>query len=229
MLARRRLDARAERPLAERLEAVARAWEELLDGLGRTTRDCRGAALALAFVVDPARARVIGDFGKLPGAAEVDLAEWSQGRLGLPVALENDLRAALLGECAAGAARERADVVMLALGTGIGCAVWADGRLLRGAHNRAASLLGHSTLDHQGTAGRCGNVGYAEDPASTATLEARARSHPALADSGLARAGRIDFRWPGTSRSLDQRRRSPARSFSEWTGAKLDFCIYQRG
>ena len=193
VVARGRLDAHADLPMHDRLEAVAQAWEELLRGSGNTLRDCRATALALPFVAEPARCRVRGNFGKFPGAAEIDYAAWGQQRLGLPVALENDLRVALLGEAAAGAARGKADVVMLALGTGIGCAVLSRGRLLLGANNLAGTLLGHSSVDHQGSRGRCGNTGCAEDLASTATLEAQARSHPAFAGSALSRVGKIDY------------------------------------
>ena len=191
--ARRRLEAHADCPMPERLEAVARAWEELVWEAGGTLRECKGTAFALPFVADPERFRVLGEFGKFPGATTVDFAAWSQERLALPTALENDLRVALLGEWAAGAARGKSDVLMLALGTGIGCAVLCGNRLLRGANNRAATLLGHSTMDHQGSRGRCGNIGCAEDLASTATLQARARSHPAFAESKLAHAEKIDF------------------------------------
>ena len=191
--ARLRLEARADRPMSDRLEAVAGAWEILALKAGGTLRECKGTAFALPFVADPARSRVLGDFGKFPGAADIDFAAWSKETLGLPTALENDLRVALLGEWAAGAARGKSDVLMLALGTGVGCAVMCANRLLRGANNRAAILLGHSTVDHQGTRGRCGNIGCAEDLASTATLEARARNHPAFPTSELARAEKIDF------------------------------------
>ncbi len=193
IVARHRLEARADRPMPERLEAVAVAWEQLLGESGCATRECQGTAFALPFVADPARCRVLGNFGKFPGAEAVDFAAWSEARMALPTALENDLRVALLGECTAGAARGKSDVVMLALGTGIGCAVLSDHRLLRGANNRAATLLGHGTVDHQGSRGRCGNIGCAEDLASTATLAARAAGHPAFADSELARAEKIDF------------------------------------
>jgi glucokinase len=193
VLARLRLPARADRPMAERLDAVACAWEKLLKEAGGTLRDCKGAGLALPFVPDTKRPRVLGEFGKFPGAAAIDFAVWSEQRLGLPTALENDLRMALLGEWRAGAARGKTDVVMLALGTGIGCAVISSNQLLRGANNRAATLLGHSTIDHQGARGRCGNIGCAEDLASTATLETRARSRPDFAGSALSRLEKIDF------------------------------------
>ena len=128
--ARSRLDACADRPMTERLEAVASEWERLLKEDGYTPADCAGVALALPFLADPKRPRVLGEFGKFPGATAIDFAEWSEARLGLPMALENDLRVALLGEWSAGAARGMNDAVMFALGTGIGCAAMSGGRLL---------------------------------------------------------------------------------------------------
>jgi glucokinase len=136
---------------------------------------------------------VRGEFGKYPGASEIDYGAWSRQRLGLSVALENDLRLALLGEWTAGAARGKSEVVMLAFGTGIGCAVLSGGRLFRGANNRAATLLGHSTVATQPAISRCGTIGCAEDLASTATLETRARAHADFAGSALSRAEKIDF------------------------------------
>jgi glucokinase len=82
---------------------------------------------------------------------------------------------------------------MLAFGTGIGCAVVSDGRLFRGANNRAATLLGHSTVASAPAVGRCGNIGCAEDLASSATLETRARVRSDFAGSALAQAERINF------------------------------------
>ena len=193
ILARCRLEAQANRPMSDRLEAVASAWEKLLKESGLTVNECLGTALALPFLSDPVRSRVFGAFGKFPGADTIDYAAWSKERLGLPTALENDLRVALLGEWDAGAARDKAHVLMLALGTGIGCAVISNNRLLRGANNRAGTLLGHSTIDFQGARGRCGNIGCAEDLASTATLEVVARNHPHFVGSELARAAKMDF------------------------------------
>jgi glucokinase len=193
IIARSRLDSSAHRPMADRLEVVACEWEALLKRNGSTLRDCKGVALALPFLADPTRPRVQGEFGKFPGAADIDFDLWSRTRLGLPLFLENDLRMALLGEWTAGAARGKTDVVMLALGTGIGCAVVSGGQLLRGANNRAATLLGHSTIAHDGFAGRCGNIGCAEDLASTATLGVLARARPEFPGSQLASAAKIDY------------------------------------
>ena len=193
VIAGTRLDACAERPMAERLEAVACAWEGLLTKAGCGVQACIGAALALPFLADPKRFRVLGEFGKYPGAVDIDFNEWSRARLGLPIAMENDLRVALLGEWAMGAAQGRNDVVMLALGTGIGCAVLAGGRLFRGANNRAGTLVGHGTVALDRPSGRCGNIGCAEDIASTATLGSVARGRRDFAGSALAAAEKIDF------------------------------------
>ena len=193
IIARSRLDACADRPMSERLEAVACEWESLLKSNSRTLSDCIGAALALPFLVDPKSQRVLGEFGKFQGATNINFNEWSRTRLKLPVALENDLRVALLGEWSAGIARGKNDIVMIALGTGIGCAVISNGRLLRGANNRAAALMGHSTVSHDHSVGRCGNIGCAEDLASTATLAVLAKARPDFAGSKLAHATKIDY------------------------------------
>jgi glucokinase len=56
------------------------------------------------------------------------------------VALGNDAQFALLAEAAGGAARETRNAILLAIGTGIGSAVLADGRILRGEAGAAASF-----------------------------------------------------------------------------------------
>lgn len=89
-------------------------------------------------------------------------------RLGLPVFLENDANAALLGEAASGAAVGMRHVVLLTLGTGVGGGVLVNGELYRGASG-AAGELGHMTVVRGGLACRCGGRGclemYASGPA----------------------------------------------------------------
>jgi glucokinase len=193
VLTRARLEVEVQKTMSDQLEAVASLWETLLHREGHSLQDGLGVALALPFIADPKQPRVRGEFGKFPGASGIDFGDWSRQRLGLPLVLENDLRVALLGESACGAARGKSDVVMLAFGTGIGCAVLSAGQLFRGANNRAATLLGHATIAHEGSVGRCGNIGCTEDLASTATLADRARARPDFAESSLALAEKIDF------------------------------------
>lgn len=58
----------------------------------------------------------------------------------LPVAVVNDVAAALLGEQIGGAAKGIAEVYCVALGTGIGGAYYRQGQLLSGAHGNGNSV-----------------------------------------------------------------------------------------
>lgn len=65
------------------------------------------------------------------------------------VSVLNDAHAALLGELWQGSAKGYRNVILLTLGTGVGGAVLADGRLLKGQIGRAGHL-GHVTVNADG-------------------------------------------------------------------------------
>lgn len=108
--------------------------------------------------------------GKLAGLAGIDWTNSLERAETVPVL--NDAHAALLGEVWAGAARGRSDVVMLTLGTGVGGAVLAGGRLLRGAIGRAGHI-GHMSLAQQGTPSITGMPGALETLVGECTLAPR--------------------------------------------------------
>jgi glucokinase len=90
--------------------------------------------------------------------------------LGRPDALVlNDAQAALLGEVWRGAARGTQNALLLTLGTGVGGAIWSEGRLLRGHRNRAGHL-GHICLNPQGEPGITRVPGSLEDAIGESTL-----------------------------------------------------------
>ncbi len=91
----------------------------------------------------------------------------------VPVAADNDAKAALAGEIAWGAARGRENVLLLTLGTGIGGAILSDGRILRGASG-VAGHLGHVTVHADGPDCICGNRGCLEAVFSARAIEADA-------------------------------------------------------
>jgi glucokinase len=108
--------------------------------------------------------------GKLAGLAGLDWTAALGRTEAVPVL--NDAHAALLGEAWVGAARDRRDVVMLTLGTGVGGAVLAGGRLLRGAIGRAGHI-GHMSLDPAGSPSITGMPGALETLVGECTLAAR--------------------------------------------------------
>jgi len=62
------------------------------------------------------------------------LAQRLKKALRMPVIVESDRNAAVIGETWRGAARGRSHAIVLMLGTGIGAGIFSAGRLVRGAH-----------------------------------------------------------------------------------------------
>lgn len=70
----------------------------------------------------------------LPGWERMPLASRVKRALGIPVVVESDRNAAIVGESWLGAARGKSDAIVLMIGTGIGAGILSGGRVLRGAH-----------------------------------------------------------------------------------------------
>lgn len=121
-----------------------------------------------------ARAGVVRSAQNLAGWEGFPLAEALRGALSLPVAIANDVSAITLAEHAAGAGRGIDDLVVVAVGTGVGGGVIAGGRLLEGAGGLAGEL-GHLTLVADGRRCRCGNRGCLEAYAGGWAIAERAR------------------------------------------------------
>ncbi|MFF1876363.1 ROK family protein [Leifsonia sp. NPDC058230] len=169
------------------LEAVRVAAQELAD---RAAVGFHGVGIALPGVVDRTRGALVAAHDKYDWATGRDLLAWATEAFGVPALVENDARAALLGETTYGCASGATDAVLVTLGTGIGTAAMIDGVLLRGARDHAGILGGHITVDLDGPACNCGNVGCAEAVASTWALQRDIAANPdlaaALADDGIA-------------------------------------------
>jgi glucokinase len=94
---------------------------------------------------------------------------------GLPVVFQNDANAAAYGEFCAGAGRGARSLVMFTLGTGIGCGIVVEGRLLGGRHSHGAES-GHMRIEiDKPRPCACGRAGCLEAYASVTALLARAR------------------------------------------------------
>jgi glucokinase len=97
----------------------------------------------------------------LPGWEGQPVVAPLRERLGLPVALVNDVRAYTLAELELGAGRGASTVVCFALGTGVGGGVVVGGKLLLGM-NGSIGELGHQTMEPDGPPCPCGNHGCLE-------------------------------------------------------------------
>jgi len=112
---------------------------------------------------------VVGGADNLNGWADVHLSEIFSSEFNLPVLIDNDANVMGLGEAVFGAAQDCTDVIFLTVGTGIGGAIVADGKLYGGYKNRGTEM-GHVTIDHKGIACNCGGRGCLEAYASTSAL-----------------------------------------------------------
>ncbi len=83
--------------------------------------------------------------------------------------LANDANLALLAESKLGAGRGFKDIVLLTLGTGVGGGIMIGGKIHSG-YNKAASELGHQTINFNGPRCGCGRKGCLEVYASVRAL-----------------------------------------------------------
>lgn len=81
------------------------------------------------------------------------------------VKIENDANCYALGEGVRGAARGLSDYVVFTMGTGIGCGIVINGRLLIGSHGMAGEC-GHVVVGGDAPCG-CGGHGHAETIAAS--------------------------------------------------------------
>ncbi|GAB3959924.1 hypothetical protein GCM10027614_80480 [Micromonospora vulcania] len=149
----------------------------MLDAAAQLATDLLGAAagpvgVGTAGTVDPATGGIRYATDSLPGWTGTPVADALAARLGRRVRVTNDVNAAALGECWAGAGRDRAQVLLVAVGTGLGGAVVRDGRVEAGARG-ATGEVGHlPTPGAERLRCGCGRYGHLEAIASGSGLAA---------------------------------------------------------
>ena len=209
---------------------TARALER---GLDRAVQELAGrhdiaaVGLAVAGFIDSDRTTVLFaphlPWVNTPVATEMSM------RIGLPVLLEHDANSAAWAEYRFGAASGGRNVVMVAIGTGIGAALLIDGRIYRGSHG-VAPELGHIQVVPDGRACPCGKRGcwerycsgtalvdtavelLAADPASSTTL-----AREVFLDPGSLTGRRI----ASAAHEGDSIARRTMEDFAQWLGVGL--------
>jgi glucokinase len=143
------------------------------------------------------------------GLESVDLAGGLSHRLGLPVAVDNDVKAAALGahrvvttghEGGGAAAGQGAVLAYLNVGTGLAAAVVRDGEVLRGVHG-VAGEIGHVPVGGVTVCG-CGQTGCLETLASGSALNRMWGRDPRATDDPFAAAAAGDRAAAEAARAL---------------------------
>ncbi|MBV9278756.1 MAG: ROK family protein [Chloroflexi bacterium] len=159
---------RAEHGPQDLVERLVQVANQALAADGVDRRGVRQIGIGVAGQIDRERGIVIAA-PNLANMTDMRLAELVQKEVGLPVKLFNDVEAAGAGEASFGAGRGRTDFVVVFVGTGIGGAIYRDGRPYAGATHTAGEL-GHMIVAVSGRLCGCGGFGHLEAYASRTAI-----------------------------------------------------------
>ena len=123
------------------LDQIARLASRLARDNHTHPSRIRSIVLATPGVVNP-KSGAIEMAPNITGLGNLNVVSLLGEKLGSPVAIENDINLALLGEIWHGCAQNVANVAFLALGTGVGLGLYVNGQLVRG-ENGAAGEIGY--------------------------------------------------------------------------------------
>jgi glucokinase len=164
---------------ADAVERIATALGDALAGSGLRPADLAAIGVGVPGRVDPTTGMVF--LAVNLGWHELPLGPLLAERFGIPVGIENDVRAAAAGLHQRQVLGDDADLAYLSVGTGISAGVVLDGRLHRGARGMAGEI-GHVVLDRAGPMCPCGLRGCFEALASGPAV---ARQAEAALDTGV--------------------------------------------
>ena len=159
--------------------------------------DCElsGIAIATAGIVDTVEGKIVYASDNIPGYTGTELSRIIGGAARLPVAAENDVNCAALGEYWLGAGRIKrgeakspSPFFCMTLGTGVGGAVIIDGKVIHGAANFAGEV-GLMPMPVGGD----GRAGTLEELASTSAMIRRYRRMAGMTDDDMATDGKTIF------------------------------------
>ena len=156
--------------------------------------DPEGIAVAIG-VGTPGPADAGGRVAKiainLPQWWNIPVADILEAKIGKPTIIDNDANCACLGDAWLGAGRFYKNFILLTLGTGVGGAIFIDGKLFTGCFGSAGEL-GLINLIPDGPQCKSGNKGSLEQHTSVIAIRRRTGKEPAelgvLAEKGDAKA-----------------------------------------
>ncbi len=133
----------------------------------------RAIAIDVPSPVHP-KTRVATFANNLPGWKNIDLRAELERKFRLPVAMENDANMAAIGEHWRGVARGKDNFVFVAVGTGIGSGIFANGRIYEGRTGSAGELF-RLQIDWRRWAEEFPDTGYFENFVSGMGIAAEGR------------------------------------------------------
>lgn len=146
-------------------QAVAQAVKKMLEVLN--TGSCT-VGLSAPGLPDAANTCIVSMPGRMQGLEQFRWSDFLQQ----PAYVLNDAVAAMMGEAVFGAAKDKKNVVMLTLGTGVGGAILIDGKPYQGAMGKAGHF-GHMVIHDDGPADVTGMPGSLEESIGNCSIGQR--------------------------------------------------------
>jgi predicted NBD/HSP70 family sugar kinase len=132
---------------------IERMKDALLEQASVPAQRLRGGVMGSPGMVDPASGSIV-IAPNIPGLDSLDVRAALRERLGIDIAIENDVNLAAIGEHWRGNSRKARSFAFIAVGTGIGMGIFSDGYLVRGARGAAGEIaylpLGGDPYDARG-------------------------------------------------------------------------------
>jgi glucokinase len=195
------LETEAERGPDVGISNLAQAGREAVQASGLQWDEITGVGLGSPGTMDLSRGMLL-EPPNLPGWNQLPIRDLLAAQLKKPTILQNDANAAAYGEYWAGAGRNTRSLVLFTLGTGIGCGIVEEGRIIEGRHSHGGEC-GHIIIQMENARQcSCGGYGHLEAYASATALVKRA--HEALAQSNEASPLRQLAADDLTSRAIDE-------------------------
>lgn len=162
------------------LDRLAEGAEQIVAACGMQVRDVLGFGVGVPALMDAAGRLA---FAPNLGWRDVAVRDRLAPRLDMPLYVDNDTKAAGLAEKLFGSCQTVQDFVFVAGHSGVGGALYLDGRLYRGRSGFAGEV-GHLTVRPGGRACACGSNGcleaYLSESAILARLGERGAVHASL-------------------------------------------------
>lgn len=164
------------------IENLARAGRLAVEASGLRWDQITGVGLGSPGTMDLSRGMLLQP-PNLPGWNQLPIRDLLAEKLGKPTILQNDANAAAYGEYWAGAGRNTRSLVLFTLGTGVGCGIITEGRIIEGRHSHGGEC-GHIIIQMEnGRRCGCGAYGHLEAYASATAVVKRA--HDLLSEESV--------------------------------------------
>ncbi len=146
---------------------IAKLTKMLLERVNLSTSDVEGIGMGVPGMIDSERGVVL--LSNNLKWYNFKIADEVARLTGINVKIANDANVAVLAEAKFGAAKDKRNVIMLTLGTGVGGGIIANGELYEGNFSVGAEL-GHMVICNGGEPCTCGRRGCLEAYASATAL-----------------------------------------------------------